>query len=521
MYFEGEHVVSHYLLLNCLFSFSSCYFDLSIARVFMAAKVVEQEVTKVTPLISHSSSAQELTLPLTYCDILWLKFPPVERIFFYEITGLASDFFNSEIVPRLKHSLSLTLLHYLPLAGSIVWRPQAQDQQQQPVIYYSPDNDDYGVSVTVAVSSNNDFSHLSGNGIRGAVEFHPLVPQLSISHDKAEIVAAQITLFPDRGFSIGVSSHHAILDGKSTTMFVKSWAYLCKQLAELGHQDQKQEPSNLNVLPELLTPVFDRTLIKDPKGLYMRYFNMWFSSDPSSKPSLKVLPPVSVDFNKLVRASFVLTREDIKKLRDSINDLNDSKQKQLHLSTYVLTLAYAYVCIVNAKREEEAAAAANRDVIFGFPVDYRSRLNPSAPLNYFGNCVGRVAEFAKASDFMQLEKGFAFAVEKLSDLVKGIDADAFEGSKEQIAQIMAKLKQGALLLSVAGSTHFDVYGSDFGWGRPKKVEIMSIDVSGAVSLAESRDGCGGVEVGVVLEKPQMEAFASLFRYGLDASDAPR
>ena len=43
---------------------------------------------------------------------------------------------------------------------------------------------------------------------------------------------------------------------------------------------------------------------------------------------------------------------------------------------------------------------------------------------------------------------------------------------------------------------------------------MSIDRTGSVSLAESRRGHGGVEVGLVLDKNEMDAFASFFNQGL-------
>jgi hypothetical protein len=56
-------------------------------------------------------------LSLTFFDIFWLKFDPVERIFSYELTDLTPTMFNREILPKLKHSLSLTLLRFLPLAG--------------------------------------------------------------------------------------------------------------------------------------------------------------------------------------------------------------------------------------------------------------------------------------------------------------------------------------------------------------------------------------------------------------------
>ncbi|XP_044468138.1 phenolic glucoside malonyltransferase 1-like [Mangifera indica] len=461
---------------------------------FMASTDMDKihEVTKVFP---PSLSATEISLPLTMYDTLWFKFHPVERLFFYQITDLAHHFFYSEIIPKLKQSLSLTLSHYLPLAGHLIWPQDAP----KPFIYYSSND---GVSVTVA-ESTADFTRLSGNGIRDAVELRPLTPELLTSDDKAAVISIQITLFPNQGFCIGLSSHHAVLDGKSATMFIKSWSYLCKQ-----------SDKDANLLLELI-PSFDRTVIKDPTGIDMAYINNWFSftkSDPK-KRSLKVLQTIGGNPNR-VRATFQLSRDDIKKLRNKVLSMveqNTGKQsKQLHLSTFVLTCAYVFVCLVKAKGGED-----NRGTMLGFAADYRSRLEPPVPANYVGNCVMSHAMVATKGDYTK-EDGVAFVAEKLSDMIRGIERGELEGTKETLENYIEMMKSvpGGIMLGLAGSIQFDVYGSDFGWGRPKKVEIVSIDRGGAIGLAKSRDESGGVEVGLVLEKQEMEAFASLFVDGL-------
>ncbi|KAH9801187.1 Acyltransferase-like protein [Citrus sinensis] len=465
-----------------------------------AASVKIHEAIKVTPFSSDSTTS--FTLPLTYFDFFWLKFPPVERLFFYQICDLTWDSFSSVILPKLKHSLSLTVHHYLPLAGHIMWPLEAP----KPAVYFFPND---GVSFTVAESNNADFNHLSSNGIRRAVEFRPLVPEPSISDDKAEVIAIQITLFPNQGFSIGISSHHAVLDGKSSTMFVKSWAYLCKQL-------QLQEDKNdvvLSSLPLQLTPCFDRSVIKDPKGLDVVYANHWLEF--ANTRSLKIIPMKQVN-SDLVRMTFEMRPEDITKLRDKIkeNILQAGKSaEQLHLSTHVLACAHSFVCLVKAYGEET-----DTNVMFGVAADCRSRLDPPLPVNYFGNCVGGQGTVQKAS-YLMGENGEAFVAEKLSDCIKELKGDVIEGSEDKFVNVLGMMKGEGLqqrILSVAGSNRFDVYGSDFGWGKPKKVEIVSIDKTGAISLAESGDGSGGIEVGVVLEKHQMEVFASLFTDGLQS-----
>ncbi|KAL5741410.1 hypothetical protein ACOSP7_028142 [Xanthoceras sorbifolium] len=78
----------------------------------MAANVVQvRDVIPVSPHPNSNStgSTTESTLPLTYFDTFWLKFPPVERLFFYQLTDITHHLFDSVILPSLTRSLSLSL----------------------------------------------------------------------------------------------------------------------------------------------------------------------------------------------------------------------------------------------------------------------------------------------------------------------------------------------------------------------------------------------------------------------------
>ncbi|KAI4346684.1 hypothetical protein L6164_007557 [Bauhinia variegata] len=210
------------------------------------------QVSPVAPMPPKTTtSTTTTTLPLSFFDVFWLRFPPVERIFFYEFPYPTTSFIDS-ILPKLEHSLSLTLQHYLPLAGNLTW----PHDSPIPIISYVPGD---AVSVTVA-ESDDDFNHITSSNLIDAMKFHPLMPSLAISHEKASVLALQITLFPNSGFSIGISTHHAVLDGKSSTSFLKSWAYICSNLTE-------SSASSPPALPENLTPFYERGVIKDPSGI--------------------------------------------------------------------------------------------------------------------------------------------------------------------------------------------------------------------------------------------------------------
>ncbi|KAI5431497.1 hypothetical protein KIW84_035617, partial [Lathyrus oleraceus] len=95
-----------------------------------------------------------------------------------------------------------------------------------------------------------------------------------------------------------------------------------------------------------------------------------------------------------------------------------------------------------------------------------------------------------------------------------IENDVLEGVKDGFGKLNTLKNEGYEIIGMAGSNKFEVYESDFGWGRPEKVEIVSIDRGLTIGLAESKDGRGGIEVGIVLDKHVMDVLSTLFLEGL-------
>ncbi|XP_060672544.1 phenolic glucoside malonyltransferase 1-like [Ziziphus jujuba] len=452
------------------------------------------EVCRVAPPSDLPNLASLNSLPLTFFDIFWVRSPPVERLFFYEFSSSNTPLFDS-IIPKLKHSLSLTLQHYLPLAGNLVW---PQDSHKPFIKYVDGD----GVSLTIA-ESNMDFYHLSSNGFREATECHPLIPHLEESHERVAVVALQITLFPNSGFCIGVTSHHAVLDGKTSTSFVKSWAYICNKTAGSGFADS---PPSSPYLPPDLTPFYDRAAIKDPAELEVIYSNAWLKQGGPNNRSL-MLKKDHVQPG-LVRATFELSGEQIQKLRNFVSaDQNRSKHQVQRISTFSLVFGYTFVCLQRATETKE------KNTMLAFSVDARSRLKPAIPPTYFGNCISGCFAVPETKKVLREKYGVCYVVEAISESIKGLENGVLNGAETWASFIddaMDQKESKQRMMSVAGSPRFEVYSTDFGFGRPRKVEIASIDKTGVVSLSDSRIGNGGVEIGLVLNVQEMRSFASLF-----------
>ncbi|XP_055961547.1 phenolic glucoside malonyltransferase 1-like isoform X2 [Mercurialis annua] len=411
-----------------------------------------------------------------------------------------SAVFHSSIFPTLKQSLAETLVHFRPLAGHLTWPPS---NPSRPVIIYNFPN--HGVPLALA-ESDTDFDQYVTTEIQDAAAARPYVPELHISETMAWTMALQVTLFPGKGFCIGITTHHAIFDGKSAFMFLKAWADMSKKM-----QNEKLLPVTLS---QELIPSFDRTVIKDPAEFESMYLNHWLAvngleSQHSNARSLKVSNFFGNIPNDFVRSSFYLSPENIKKIKDRVilyYQKQKNSAKRLHLSTFVLTCAYALVCMVKSK------GVSNKKVAFVFGVDCRNRsiTNPPIPLNYFGNAIVLHDLVVEAEDFVD-ENGVATVAEKLSDYINGLEKGLLEGAKERLERL-SHIGDDLLKFGVAGATRLAFYNMDFGWGKPVKVEIPSINVN-ALSVMEGREG-NGVEIGLGLMKNEMEAFASFFAQGL-------
>ncbi|XP_052308264.1 phenolic glucoside malonyltransferase 1 isoform X3 [Populus trichocarpa] len=461
------------------------------------------EICHVSPSSTSPESSTELSLPLIFSDIFNLKFPPVQGIFFYKLAELTPTFFNSVILPKVKHSLSLTLSHFRPLAGNLTWPANSI----KPVITYNTPDD--GIKLTVAESSA-DFDHLCSE-VHDAIESHHYVPSVSISDTIASTLAIQITLFPNKGFCIGHTTNHAVLDGLSASFFMNAWARICRQLV-----DEKMEIPSL--LPEELTPFFNRTVFQDPEGLDMWYLNFWLGvklpgSDDNTR-SLKPFPFPETPPN-LVRTTFELSREDIQQLRETVKSQLDNfgskeetnQTKPIYLSTYVLVYAYTLVCMLEAK-----GLNSNDKIKILITVDCRPRLNPPLPKNYIGNCVSSFDVVVEGEDLMK-ENGVAYVAKRLTEMIKGLEnRSVFEGAKERLPY--NDWEPDIRQVRAAGTNRFGMYGADFGWGKPSNVEVTTIDRLDAFSIMESKDESGGVEVGLVLKEHEMKLFGSLFASGL-------
>ncbi|KAK7381246.1 hypothetical protein VNO78_33783 [Psophocarpus tetragonolobus] len=457
-----------------------------------AKSVKVLEVCSVAPSqgtpTTTTNSSTPTRLPLTFYDLQFLRLPPFENLFFYEFSNPTTPSFFDSILPNLKHSLSLTLQHFLPFAGTIIWPLDSP----HPIINYVPGNT---VSLTIS-ESNLDFNMLCSNTCEIS-QLHSLVPHLTFSHEEASVIALQVTLFPRSGFSLGIVSHHAAMDGKALMLFLKAWAYACA--------NNQTNTSLLLSLPKHLTPFYDRSIIGDTTGIGATYAKNWLNFRGPNNRSMKLFGFGGAVPTEAIRGSFELTSSDIQKLKQHAKF---KLKKYAHVSTFSVISAYVLQCLVKAEPPK------TNGVGFIFSADCRFRMEPPVPSTYFGNCIVIHKVLDETKNLLG-DDGFGNALMGISEALNRLEDGLINGALALNLNAWMEFSRDEKLITVAWSPQFETYSVDFGWGRPKKVDMTSIGKSVMFGLWESRNS-GGLEISLVLEKQEMEAFSAHFTEGLES-----
>ncbi|CAJ1947124.1 unnamed protein product [Sphenostylis stenocarpa] len=234
------------------------------------------------------------------------------------------------------------------------------------------------------------------------------------------------------------------------------------------------------------------------------YVKSWLNFGGPNNRSTKVwdLGGANATSTESIRGSFELTSSNIQQLKQHAK----SKLKEdANVSTFSVTCAYVLHCLVKAEQPKANGVA------FLFSVDCRSRLEPPLPSTYFGNCIiGH--KVMDGTNKLLGDDGFINALGGINETLKRLEDGVLSGAVT--LSTMMQISRDNRILTTAGSPRFEVYSVDFGWGRPKKVDMTSIGKTGAFCLSESRNENGGVEISLVLNKQEMETFTAHFNAGL-------
>ncbi|XP_077251442.1 phenolic glucoside malonyltransferase 2-like [Tasmannia lanceolata] len=415
-------------------------------------------------------------IKLSFFDVRWVCLYPISSVLFFQI----DDSLFPSFLHNLKKSLSQALKHFRPIAGKLVYSPSSTELEI--------DCTDSSVTV-IEAESDVDMWRLSGDDFHDVPVFRALVPELETKKLPAPLFSVQVTRFTGGGVVIGTSIHHVAMDGLSSWCFFKSWAEMCRT-------------GEHAVGP---TISWDRSVFRDSFGLEVA--RLYLEQLAPALPEVPTTFPAFIqDPSQLTRRTFTLTSTNIHFLKTLAMQGNDHGGTPGAISKFVAVSAHAWVCNLRAK-----GANNDEDCCLIFAVDCRQHFSPLlGKSEYFGNCIKPCLVRAKAHQLCG-QDGFKFSIRAIRTAIREALEEPLRDCKTWAGYISSLPVHR---MNIAGSPRCGVYDTDFGLGRPRRYEIVSMNSEGFVGLSDAREG-GGIQLSVTFSPLHMDKFASFFLDGLD------
>lgn len=394
-------------------------------------------------LVQGASSNNRIRIELTPWDLQLLLLDSIQKgILLPKPKPKPAKSTVTDVIDHLKLSLSRTLDFFPPLAGRLG----------------TEKNDDDDSTVSIFVDCNNlgaQFVHAVANGVTMADIVEPTyvpcdlvrsffspngVPNLEGISEPLLVV--QVTELVD-GIFIGCSMNHSVADGTSFWKFFNSWSEISRNSSGGGYSDVVL--SN----PPVFQPYFP-----DDVSYPIRIRSCDIINDEPIVAQSPV-PPLL-----LTERVFHFTKDDIAKLKAMANSEAGTK----NISSLQALLAHLWRTITRS-RNFNAEQGVDLVVIVGA----RDRLN--LPKGYFGNAIYLVLVTTTAANLDANGLGGAAML-----INKHVTEQTIEEVKKRYvdcAKTLTIVKKSGVLLRhrvvISSSPRFDMYGNDFGWGKPVAV----------------------------------------------------
>ncbi|KAI3974983.1 hypothetical protein MKX01_005094 [Papaver californicum] len=406
-------------------------------------------------------------------------------------------------ISHLKASLSLTLDHFFPLAGRLAIEKHEDDNTISVYINCNSEGVEF-IHATADISVEDIVSPtyvpqslidllFSLNGVPNYEgQLHPLI-------------SVQVTELRDGAIFIGCSANHSVCDGTSFWHFINSWSGIARS------------SDNHASFPP---PVFERYFIKETDFPIRLPF-----SSPDKLPAVRDTTTTEVSpLEGLVERCFRFTKINIAALKEKVNleIISETKQNKV-ISSLQALLAHVWTAVVRCRSCLNDNYDVSRTLVVVLLMNTRTKVMPPFPETYFGNSI--LWGLATPKEGELLEKGFGFLASLLKEVV---NSQNFEKSRSFIESWIEKpfiLGSGddipgifSNMFMARSSQWFNMYGNDFGWGRPIAIKTgtngksyrITIVSPGPVEGSVDIEICLPVEVFKAMENDAefMEAFSS-------------
>ncbi|XP_050222447.1 protein ENHANCED PSEUDOMONAS SUSCEPTIBILITY 1-like [Mercurialis annua] len=396
-------------------------------------------ISKIKAL-AHQESTQSQRINLTPHDLGQLLLAPIQRGLLYHKPILNSSQ-SKNFIEHLKSTLSRTLDFFFPLAGRLA---TATDHDNSNTVSFFIDCNNAGAEFAHAIAENVTVSDiLEPIYVPDIVPnmFFPLNGVVNYDGVSYPLLAVQVTELVD-GVFIGLAINHSVADGAAFWNFVNSWSEISRKTY---HND-----NNLN----------DQIISKPP------VIEHWFRN--CSYSVIKI--PLSLietdhrdDPPMLKKRIFHFSKENILGLKEKANieakvDNNNNK-----ISSLQSVIAHIWKSLTLNRNLDP-----QEDTFYCLPIGVRSRFDPPIPETYFGNATQAGVVTMKARDI--LKSGIGYIAREMNKMIERCTEENVRNNLEDWIKNpnLIKLAHGISRKVMLASSlmRFDVYGNDFGWGKP-------------------------------------------------------
>ncbi|PON75276.1 Transferase [Trema orientale] len=380
-------------------------------------------------LISHR-------IELTPSDLILIKRNYTQRgLLFHKKPQPLSSWLQ-----HLKTTLSKTLDIFYPLAGRLVMIEN--DDVDSTKSFYVDCNGAGALFIhaafdgpPVSVSDVLDPVHIPEDIVDS---FFPMNGVLNYEGVSEPLLVAQVTELDD-GVFVALTTNHSVMDGTSFWRFFNTWS-------QISRDGVVSDPPHL---------VFDRDQFMADMNIDLP-LRIPFDLDKTKIPS-HIVP------TSLQRRMFHFSKETIAKLKAKANAETGYSTK---ISSLQALMAHLWVSITRNRRLKP-----DEEVSCIMMVGIRQRTEPPLGEGYFGNAFSYGGVETTVGKL--LENGFGWAAWQINMMVAS-------QTKEKIREFLKNLAKNAKpsesstketnrRLVIGSSPRFNVYGNEFGWGKPVAV----------------------------------------------------
>ncbi|KAL3505143.1 hypothetical protein ACH5RR_034984 [Cinchona calisaya] len=372
---------------------------------------------------------------------------------------------------KLKDSLSLTLVHFYPLAARL-----ATVKQEIPPIFsiYVNCTNSPGVRFVHALAKLTIDDIISPIYVPKTVySFFDHVGAINHDGHTMSLLSIQVTELGD-GIFIGCSANHMLMDGTSFWHFINTWSEIFKEDQPVNIS---RPPIHKRWFPDGHGPILNLPFTQEDQ----------FLSRYDQEPELK-------------ERVFQFSSESLAKLKEKANlECNCTK-----ISTFQALSAHVWRCITKSRKfppDQETRTSVS--------INNRSRLNPPLSEDYFGNGVHLATATAKSGEL--LRNGLGWAAWKMHKLViNQTDKVIREWAEEWVKEPFTfRLGNFPNRIQIGSSPWFNVYGNDFGLGKAIAVRSgCGNKFDGKVMLFPGREGGGRMDLEICLSTSSMNFLES-------------